>query len=573
MTLAQVLALINSEIVPNNNNEITANVLRPILVEMLQQPNDLIGLLSNLTTSANTNLVDAINELKNDLSQVNGINVFQGIGNPNNNGALNPDVADFYSQLDVSNNVVGLWIYNGNEWIYLNDKYVSFDENQLLTAPQQQTARENIKAAFADDVAALQGITLEADQANAIVYVKDGNGQQLASLNVGFLNNEGTTFRYNDVTKKLELLNDQGEVLSSIPVSDFVTNVVSSANWNGTTPSKLDFKDSAGTILFSIDYSMSNINGLVAALGGKADKDGANITDIAQWKTTLGIDDKVSKYGDIMGGSLENTVTEGVGSYTFLSKTHHYYNDTRYHFLAQTDSNNGYVTVFSVDHSGLITTRIHGNSAQWNQAYNERVTQFNTTYTTSVYTFSLLQGNGTTKSTSFQVGTSYFTIDSNGVLQLNVATAQKINNSTDTKIGINGSPATLKVGNVYLSEGSGISLDQTASGFLISANVSNKVFIITQNDTVVDAGAARTQVNFKNSTPTGVRIGNGSNGAVLTILNSSVTGSPTFNIDMNVLTRGGTTVATFSVSKDMDYSFFFSDEHNAWVEDLNIKKI
>lgn len=36
---------------------------------------------------------------------------------------------------------------------------------QLLNAPQQQTARDNIKAAFADDVADLQGLQFESDQA------------------------------------------------------------------------------------------------------------------------------------------------------------------------------------------------------------------------------------------------------------------------------------------------------------------------------------------------------------------------------------------------------------------------
>lgn len=42
MTEAEVLAEINESIVPNNNQEITANVLRPILVNILEQPNDRI---------------------------------------------------------------------------------------------------------------------------------------------------------------------------------------------------------------------------------------------------------------------------------------------------------------------------------------------------------------------------------------------------------------------------------------------------------------------------------------------------------------------------------------------------
>ncbi|MCB0448403.1 MAG: hypothetical protein KDD03_13030, partial [Gelidibacter sp.] len=63
MSYSTVLALINAEIVANGNNEITADVLRPILQEMLLQPNELIGLLSELETSDQTSLVNAINSI------------------------------------------------------------------------------------------------------------------------------------------------------------------------------------------------------------------------------------------------------------------------------------------------------------------------------------------------------------------------------------------------------------------------------------------------------------------------------------------------------------------------------
>ena len=63
MDFAQVLALIQAEIVANGNNEITANVLRPVLEAMLEQPNDLIGDLGDLETSDQSNLVAAINEI------------------------------------------------------------------------------------------------------------------------------------------------------------------------------------------------------------------------------------------------------------------------------------------------------------------------------------------------------------------------------------------------------------------------------------------------------------------------------------------------------------------------------
>lgn len=63
MDYATVLALIQAEIVANGNNEITANVLRPVLEAMLEQPNDLVGVLSDLETSENGNIVEAINSI------------------------------------------------------------------------------------------------------------------------------------------------------------------------------------------------------------------------------------------------------------------------------------------------------------------------------------------------------------------------------------------------------------------------------------------------------------------------------------------------------------------------------
>jgi len=130
-----------------------------------------------------------------------------------------------------------------------------------------------ITAAFttADDnlLNALGGLQFESDQVNAVLRIKDGNNNVLTSISLAYLNNEGTQFVYNATNNTLDLLNDAGQILSSIPVSSFVTNLVKSANWNGSTPFRLDFKDNAGTILFSIDYAVVNIQGLQAALNLK----------------------------------------------------------------------------------------------------------------------------------------------------------------------------------------------------------------------------------------------------------------------------------------------------------------
>ena len=64
MTLAQIQAMIDAAIVANGNNEITADVLRPVLNAMAQFVEDLGGQLSSLSTTDKTTLAAAINEVK-----------------------------------------------------------------------------------------------------------------------------------------------------------------------------------------------------------------------------------------------------------------------------------------------------------------------------------------------------------------------------------------------------------------------------------------------------------------------------------------------------------------------------
>lgn len=86
-----------------------------------------------------------------------------------------------------------------------------------------------------------------------------------------------------------------------------------------------------------------------------------------------------------------------------------------------------------IDGNGQINSFIHGNSSQWLQGYNERVSQFNITYATNVYTFSVLLANGVQKQATLQVSSTHFEINpSTGVLQLNAATATKIADAATT---------------------------------------------------------------------------------------------------------------------------------------------
>lgn len=63
MTKQEVLELIARYIIKNDNGEITATVLQPILEQMVLQPNILIGRLELLNTSEKDSLVNAINSI------------------------------------------------------------------------------------------------------------------------------------------------------------------------------------------------------------------------------------------------------------------------------------------------------------------------------------------------------------------------------------------------------------------------------------------------------------------------------------------------------------------------------
>ena len=125
---------------------------------------------------------------------------------------------------------------------------------------------------------AVNGLTVTVNQAAAEMYLKNSEGTILANVNLAFLNNEGTTFFYNETTEKLELKNDAGEVLSQVPVSAFVSNLMQSVEFNGSNQSLLEFKDATGNIVDSVAVTINNIQGLQAALNTKANANGSNAT-------------------------------------------------------------------------------------------------------------------------------------------------------------------------------------------------------------------------------------------------------------------------------------------------------
>ncbi|KGO78705.1 hypothetical protein Q763_17095 [Flavobacterium beibuense F44-8] len=169
---------------------------------------------------------------------------------------------------------------------------VNGDTTILDYQPNTEDVTYSIPAKTTDDVFAMQsdvnGITIVSNQSSSELYLKNVDGTTLATINLGFLNNEGTTFFYNETSEKLELKNDDGEVLSEVPVSAFVANLMQSVNFNGATPQTLEFKDAEGNVVDSVSFSISNIQGLQNALNGKISTShpSNNITsdNLADWQ-------------------------------------------------------------------------------------------------------------------------------------------------------------------------------------------------------------------------------------------------------------------------------------------------
>ena len=210
------------------------------------------------------------------------------------------------------------------------EEYRDIDGRKIrVTYPQEGLTAEDVSyqipAKELDDTFAmlsdLNGITLTANQAASEIYINDAEGNIITTLNVGFLNNEGTTFYYNSSTQMLELRNDEGAVLSSVPVSAFVSNLMQSVNFNGSTPYVLEFKDASGSVVDSVSFSISNIQGLQSALDGKISTshpaNTVTLSGISNWNTAYGWGNHAGLYlpfgADIpSGANLNSYQTTGI---------------------------------------------------------------------------------------------------------------------------------------------------------------------------------------------------------------------------------------------------------------------
>lgn len=133
---ATVINQINTFIVANGNNDITANVLNPILKIITGFANNHMGDLDNLTTDETDTLVDAINSLKQNINDIvgNSVQLHVGNANPNYEPPSTYNYGDFYMQLSpLDNEPIQLWQFNGFEWFA--QYTATFAQSYAYTAP------------------------------------------------------------------------------------------------------------------------------------------------------------------------------------------------------------------------------------------------------------------------------------------------------------------------------------------------------------------------------------------------------------------------------------------------------
>lgn len=114
MTKEEVLQQINQSIIANGNEEITADVLRPILEAIVNQANEVVGNLSELSTDDKSSSVAAINEVHEIAENNKGIVIHSGELPPTETPPEEFSITDYYHQQGEED---ALFQYNGTNWV------------------------------------------------------------------------------------------------------------------------------------------------------------------------------------------------------------------------------------------------------------------------------------------------------------------------------------------------------------------------------------------------------------------------------------------------------------------------
>ncbi len=221
MTKQEVIDQIQLWIVANGNRAITANVLRPILLDMLNQPNDLIGALNSLQTTSKTTLVAAINEIA--ASNGSGVKIYTGSGTPTATPPTSFATGDFY--LHDNGGFQGFYQYNGSVWAKIENRKTSkVNEIFLGTVPTSGT-----DTTIAEVVSHI----------NATKFTQAENTITVLAMNVRVNNVPNVYasyfFKDNDLVGEFGTGAANGVILSSQLTLNFKTTAIAELINNGTT--------------------------------------------------------------------------------------------------------------------------------------------------------------------------------------------------------------------------------------------------------------------------------------------------------------------------------------------------
>lgn len=216
-TYSEALQKINTYIVANGNNEITANVLNPILKIMLDFANNTIGNLEDLTTDEKENIVAAINSLKENIENINtnSVQLYTEVYNPNTTPPASFKYADFYMQLDFSTSEpIKLWQWNGFEWKDYSD----------VPSTDSDNVENNSTVTGSSVTDALNTLAASSLQVPKISFTADGitatyNIESLAQIKAVFIDNAmilDESWEQNGTEFTLTFIPDENSIIKPI---------------------------------------------------------------------------------------------------------------------------------------------------------------------------------------------------------------------------------------------------------------------------------------------------------------------------------------------------------------------
>lgn len=133
------------------------------------------------------------------------------------------------------------------------------------------------------EISTLRGIQVSYNSATKTLELKDGMSRLMTSVSLQALDDEGTDLRYNSALKEIELYNSAGVKIDGIPLSDFVSEFITTIEANGT---KINLKDSSGKIISSAEIKVSTVQGLQDKLNAKVDVPTLTPGVIPAWGTS-----------------------------------------------------------------------------------------------------------------------------------------------------------------------------------------------------------------------------------------------------------------------------------------------